>query len=219
MKIRSRIREIIQDYKEYLKNAKLRKFYRIKKIWKNMNKSVGIAAAVGIAIIIGVIGFQIYDTTYQKSTVEEYHKDQVGIKNVVYQENPQFLHGLKINKDKYLVGEKIFFSVQGIPMGLKDAVSFYTPEGILFVQYPFDGNEKTNFKHYWKPSLIKRLDICDVEQIVGEWTVLFAGLPDEKLHFEVTNEILPGHEQYYVACNEQALEMPLMTDPSMSSTP
>jgi len=67
--------------------------------------------------------------------------------------------------------------------------------------------------------LIKRLDICDVEQIVGEWTVLFAGLPDEKLHFEVTNEILPGHEQYYVACNEQALEMPLMTDPSMSSTP
>ena len=66
MNIRSRIREIIQDYKEYLKNAKLRKFYRIKKIWKNMNKSVGIAAAVGIVIIIGVIGFQIYDTTYQK---------------------------------------------------------------------------------------------------------------------------------------------------------
>ena len=37
-----------------------------------MNKSVGIAAAVGIVIIIGVIGFQIYDTTYQRSTVEEY---------------------------------------------------------------------------------------------------------------------------------------------------
>ena len=61
-----------------------------------MNKSVGIAAVVGIVIIIGVIGFQIYDTSYQKSTVEEYHKDQVGIKNVVYQENPQFLHGLKL---------------------------------------------------------------------------------------------------------------------------
>ncbi len=184
-----------------------------------MNKSVGIAAVVGIVIIMGVIGFQIYDTTYQRSTVEEYYEDPLKVKNVVYPENPQFLHGLKINKDKYLVGENIFFSVKGIPMGLRDAVNFYTPEGILFIQYPFDGNEKTNFKHYWKPSLIKRLDICDVEQIVGEWTVLFAGLPDEKLHFEVTNEILPGHEQYYVACNEQALEMPLMTDPSMSSTP
>ena len=36
-----------------------------------MNKSVGIAVAVGIVIIIGVIGFQINETTYQRSTVEE----------------------------------------------------------------------------------------------------------------------------------------------------
>ena len=184
-----------------------------------MKKSVGIAIAVGIVIIIGVIGFQIYDTTYQRSTVEEYQRDQVGIKTVVHSENPQFLHGLKINKDKYLIGENIFFSVQGIPMGLKDAVNFYTPEGILFVQYTFDGSEKTNFKHYWKPSLTKRLDICDVEQLQGEWTVLFAGLPDEKLHFEVTNEILPGFEKYYATCNEQAMEMPIMTDPTISVTP
>jgi len=184
-----------------------------------MNKSVGIATAVGIVIIMGVIGFQIYDTTYQRSTVEEYYENQRGIKNVVYQENPQFLHGLKINKDKYLVGEKIFFSVQGIPMGLKDAVNFYTPEGILFVQYEFDGNEKTNFKHYWKPSLSKQRDICDIEQIIGEWTVLFAGLPNEKLYFEVTNEILPGHEEYYVTCDEQSLEIPIMIDPTRSIAP
>jgi len=184
-----------------------------------MNKSVGIATAVGIVIIMGVIGFQIYDTTYQRSTVEEYYENQRGIKNVVYQENPQFLHGLKINKDKYLVGEKIFFSVQGIPMGLKDAVNFYTPEGILFVQYEFDGNEKTNFKHYWKPSLTKQRGICDVEQLIGEWTVMFAGLPDEKLHFQVTNEILPGFEKYYVTCDEVVLQVPLMTDPTKSVAP
>jgi len=179
-----------------------------------VNKSVGIAVAVGIAIIIGVIGFQIYDTSYQRSTVDEYYEDRSSVKNVVYPDNPQFLHGLKINKDKYLVGEKVFFSVQGIPMGLEDAVNFYTPEGILFVQYPFDGNEKTNFKHYWKPSLRKQLGICDVEQLVGEWTVLFVGLPDEKLHFQVTDEILPGHEEYYVTCNEKALQVPMMTDPT-----
>ena len=184
-----------------------------------MNKSVGIAVAVGIAVIIGVIGFQINETTYQRSSVEEYYEDPLKVKNVVYPENPQFLHGLKINKDKYLVGEKIFFSVKGIPMGLKDAVSFYTPEGILFIQYPFDGNEKTNFKHYWKPSLSKQQGICDVEQLMGEWTVMFVGLPDEKLHFQVTNEILPGFEEYYVTCDEQALEMPIMIDPSTSVAP
>ena len=100
-------------------------------------------------------------------------------------------------------------------MGLKDAVNFYTPEGILVIQYPFDGNEKTNFKHYWQPSLNKQLGICDVEQLIGEWTALFAGLPDEKLHFQVTDEILPGHEEYYVTCNEKALQVPMMTDPEM----
>ena len=191
-----------------------------------MNKSVGIAAAVVIVIIIGVIGFQINETTYQRSSVEEYNENHktgqnhiTGVKNVVHPQNPQFLHGLKINKDMYLVGEKIFFSVQGIPMGLKDAVNFYTPEGILYVQYPFDGNEKTNFKHYWQPSLVKRLNICDVEQLVGEWSVMFAGLPDVKLHFQVTNEILPGSEEYYVTCNEKAMEMPIMTDPSTSVAP
>jgi len=177
-----------------------------------MNKSVGIAAAVGIVIIIGVIGFQINETTYQRSSVEDYYEDTLSVKNVVFPENPQFLHGLKINKDKYLVGEKVFFSVQGIPMGLKDAVNFYTPEGILFVQYRFDGNEKTNFKHYWSPSLIKRLDICDIEQLTGEWTVMFAGLPDEKLHFQVVNEILPGSEEYYVTCNEKTLQIPMITN-------
>jgi hypothetical protein len=180
-----------------------------------MNKSVGIAVSVGIAIIIGVIGFQIYDSTYERSSVEEYYEDPTKVKNVVYPENPQFLHGLKINKDKYLVGEKVFFSVQGIPMGLRDAVSFYTPEGILYVQYPFDGNEKTNFKSYWTPSLIKRLGVCDKEQLMGKWTALFAGLPDEKLHFQITDETLPGHEEYYVTCNEKALQVPMMTDPTM----
>ena len=65
----------------------------------------------------------------------------------------------------------------------------------------------------------KQRGICDVEQLVGEWTVMFAGLPDEKLYFQVTNEILPGFEEYYATCNEQAMEMPIMTDPTISVTP
>ena len=39
-----------------------------------MNRNVGIATAIGIAIVIGVIGFQINDTTYYVSTPEEYKK-------------------------------------------------------------------------------------------------------------------------------------------------
>ena len=52
-----------------------------------------------------------------------------------------------------------------------------------------------------------------------EISLTYSSLPDDKLYFEVTNEILPGFEEYYVTCNEQALEMPIMTDPTVSVKP
>ena len=103
-----------------------------------MNRNVGIATVIGIVIIIGVISFQMYESSYERSTVDEYysdktHEDEKNIKHVVYPENPQILYGLTINKDKYLLGENVFIKILGIPMGLKDSVQFFTPNGILFI--------------------------------------------------------------------------------------
>ena len=80
-----------------------------------MNRNVGIATAVGIAIIIGVIGFQINDTVYYVSTPEEYKKSMgtQSVAHVVYPDNPQLLGPLQINKDKYLLGENIFAVLKG----------------------------------------------------------------------------------------------------------
>ena len=117
-----------------------------------MNRNVGIAVAVGIAVIIGAISFQLYDSTYQKSSVEEYYarhenqSDGKSVKHIVYPDNPQTLFGLVINKDKYLLGENIFIKVNGIPMGLKDSLYFYTPQGTEYLTLPFDGDEKSIFQ-------------------------------------------------------------------------
>tara|TARA_B100000029_G_scaffold40616_1_gene37899 strand:+ start:404 stop:985 length:582 start_codon:yes stop_codon:yes gene_type:complete len=183
-----------------------------------MNKNVGIAVVVGIAVIFGVVGFQIYDSTYQKSTVEEYYADQEKsenkvVKHVVYPENPQTLYGLTINKDKYLLGENIFLKVNGIPPGLKDTVLFFTPEGINYLQLPFDGDEKSSFKHYFRPALTKSIDrsgggLCDKEQLVGEWTVMFASMSEDRIYFQVMDETLPHSEQYYKSCLEQSMQIP-----------
>ena len=177
-----------------------------------MNRNVGIATAAGIAIIIGVIGLQIYDSSYQRSTTEEFyddldHSDDSNIKHVVHPPNPQTLRGVTITKDKYLLGENVFVSVQNIPPGLKDALLFYTPEGKKYLTLDFDGNEKSSFKHYFRPSLLKSNDICNKEQLIGKWDVFFAGLSDERINFEVTSETLPGSEEYYVACGD-ALTFP-----------
>ena len=174
-----------------------------------MNRNVAIATAVGIAVIVGAIGFQLYESSYQRSTVEEYyadqdHDDDDNIKHVVYPPIPQRLHGLTITKDKYLLGENVFMSIQGIPMGLKDSIQVFTPNEVGYFELAFDGDEKTSFKHYFRPSLQKSLDLCEKEDLIGEWTILFAGLPEDKLHFEIVGEILPGSESYYEDCNRES---------------
>tara|TARA_B100000029_G_scaffold100902_1_gene91105 strand:- start:31 stop:612 length:582 start_codon:yes stop_codon:yes gene_type:complete len=183
-----------------------------------MNKNVGIAVAAGIAIIVGVIGFQIYDSTYQRSSVEEYYADQANndektVKHVVHPENPQTLYGLTINKDKYLLGENIFFKISGIPPGLQDSVSFFSPEGFLYLDFKFDGDEKSSVKHYFRPALAKSIkfqgtSVCDKQQLIGEWTVMFASMPTDRIYFEVTAETLPHSEQHYEGCLEESIEIP-----------
>ncbi len=167
-----------------------------------MNKNVGIAVGVGIAVIIGAISFQIYDSTYSRSTTDEYYENMGQVKNVVYPENPQKLRGLIINKDTYLLGENIFIRIVNIPMGLQDSVHFYTPGGIRYLALDFDGDEKSSMKHYFRPQLLRSLDICDKNDLIGEWTAIFAGNSDEKLNFTITNEFLPLSEQHYESCGE-----------------
>ena len=82
----------------------IRKFYRIKKLWEIMNKNVGIATGIGIAIIVGVIIFQIDQTMWQQVSIDEYYEKDGKVSHVVYPDNPQFLGPLQINKDKYLLG-------------------------------------------------------------------------------------------------------------------
>ena len=53
------------------------KLYWIKKMGGNMAKSMKIAVIAGIAIIIGVIIFQISNLGYERSTTEEYY-DSIG---------------------------------------------------------------------------------------------------------------------------------------------
>ena len=180
----------------------IRKFYRIRKSVQFMNKNVGIATAVGIAIIIGVIVFQINDTAYHVSTPEEYKKS-VGtqsVSHVVYPDNPQFLGPLQINKDKYLLGENVYVILTGLNPQDKGTVLFLTPEGKIYDKWGFDGSKQDSQKKYFKPQLLKSKDLCKKEQLVGQWTVMFRGYEMSKLYFELLPDILPHQESHFVGC-------------------
>jgi len=181
---------------------------------------VTIAIIAGVVIVAVVLGYQVYDTIPQRTSATDYYTqvDEDGhpsASTVVFPENPQFLKGLKINKDKYLLGERIFMTISNIPMGLKDSLQVFTPEGVRYLVLPFDGNEKSFIKKYFRPALSLQLEICDKEDLIGEWTVLFAGSPDDRIKFTVLDEILPHSEEYYQGCGE-AIEFPVI-DPSLGN--
>ena len=182
-----------------------------------MNKNVGIATAVGIAIIIGVIVFQINDTTYQVSSPEEYKKliGTQSVAHVVYPDNPQILGPLQINKDKYLLGENVYVILKDLKPLDKGSVQFFTPDGILFIEMGFNGKDKDFAKMYFKPGLVKSKNLCQQEDLVGTWTVMFKGYEQAKLYFEMLPDILPNQESHFVGC-EVAYILDPTKDGSMS---
>ena len=168
-----------------------------------MNKSVGIAVVAGIAIIVGVIAFQIDETNYKVSSPEDYKKSMgtESVSHVVYQDNPQLLGPLQINKDKYLLGENVYVILKDLMPGDEGAVLFYTPGGVLYEEWKFDGDEKDFQKKYFKPQLLKGKNLCEKEDLVGTWTVMFRSYEGMTLEFEILDKILPNQEYQFEGCS------------------
>ena len=97
-------------------------------------------------------------------------------------------------------------------MELKDEILFFTPKGVKYYEIEVDGSVATSGKEYFRPQLLRSKDLCQKEQLIGEWKVFFATNPGEVLTFEMTDEILPNNEVYYEKCNETGQEM--VVDPS-----
>jgi len=161
-----------------------------------------IAVIAGLVIIGAVIAFQIDQTTWKKSSTEEYYEKMgtQSVSHVVYPDNPQILYGLQINKDKYVLGENIFVIIRDVPMQLRDKIIFETPGGIEYHTIEVDGNKYTSGKEYFRPQLLLSKQLCEKDMLIGQWKAFFKSNPGEFISFEITNEILPRNESYYEGC-------------------
>ena len=165
-----------------------------------MNRNVGIATGIGIAIIVGVIIYQVDQTLWQQVSVDEYYEKGGKVAHVVYPDNLQVLGPLQINKDKYLLGENVFASISDLRPQDVGSVQFITPTGIIYDEWGFNGSERESQKKYFKPQLLKSKNICDKEKLIGQWTVLFKGYDEAKIYFEMTPNILPNMEYQFENC-------------------
>ena len=166
-----------------------------------MNKNVGIATGIGIAVIIGVIIFQINETMWEQASIEEYYEKGGRVAGVVYPDNPQILGPLQINKDKYLLGENVYVILKNLRPGDQGSILFITPKNVIYDEWGFNGNERESQKKYFKPQLLKGKNLCEKEDLVGEWTVVFKGYEMSKLYFEILPDTLPNQEWQFEECD------------------
>ena len=104
----------------------------------------------------------------------------------------------EIDRTKYLLGEKVFLRIGELYSNEKGQIAFLKQSSethyTVYQTMPFDGNSKSAFNYYTDIKLSKGLGLCSVEDIIGEWTVVFRGTEYQNLKFEVVDQILPGEE-------------------------
>ena len=172
-----------------------------------MNKKVAIGAGIGIAIIIGIIAYQ----------VETEYRIQEGF--ATYPHNPQTVGPLTINKDKYMIGEVIFITMELNPLE-NGYVEIFNQDGALYHKFKFNGSVDPSPNLYVRPLLENRYGICTVDDLVGTWTGKISGvqlndkrtgltIEPREIQFNIINEIIAGDERFENwtkdVCSEESL--------------
>ena len=185
-----------------------------------MNKKVIIPIVVGIVIIIvGIIA------TYNQESEIPKPNDEIDLENKT-SENPiideklneiekkasenyfkpaprnwQTSGPFQIDRSEYLIGEKVFLRIGGLDKNEKGQIAFLKQTNAthytVFQTIQFDGNNKNEFNYYTDIKLIKQLDLCSIDDILGEWTVVFRGTEHPNLKFKIINEFIPGEEDSF----------------------
>ena len=162
-----------------------------------MNKKIiiGVGIVIGIAIIISIISFQM---EIDSNKIQEGYS--------TYPDNPQTVGSLTINKDKYMIGEVVFVSMELNPLE-NGHVEFYNQDEKLFYKFKFNGSADQSPNLYFRPMLENRYNICTVNDLIGTWTVKISGvtLNDKKtgltiepreMQFDIIDEIISGDVRF-----------------------
>ena len=107
----------------------------------------------------------------------------------------------QIDRSKYALGENIFIRINQMDPTEKGQITFLRPlndtHKSVYITIPFDGSNPS-FNQYFTPDLSKAREICSIEDIVGEWTVVFRGTNYENIKFTVLeNVFVPGEESRF----------------------
>ncbi len=105
-----------------------------------------------------------------------------------------------IDRIEYSLGETIFLRIDELSSSEKGEIRFLRPFDAdnyqVYLTIPFDGSLNENRNWYLSPEL-RQENICNKNDLVGEWAVQFQGTNYRTMHFEITDNILSGEEHKY----------------------
>jgi len=107
----------------------------------------------------------------------------------------------QIDRSEYILGEKVFVRIGELGLEEKGQIAFLrtlnSTHYSVYLTIPFDGSIKSTFNYYFPPSLSRVKGICTVDDLIGNWRVVFRGTDYPNLEFKITEDILPGSADDY----------------------
>jgi hypothetical protein len=159
-----------------------------------MMKKITIPIIIGITVVIalGIIYVSISTTEpiFQDNPPEKTPQTE----NMTGLGHPDAIVSgpLTITKYEHKVGENIFMIVSELNHDEKGNIRIFMPDGRLYRTLEYDGSVKSGFNSYFKPDTSALRKICEQEELVGVWLVLFDNDVYPPLHFEIINEHIEG---------------------------
>ncbi|MDC0154334.1 hypothetical protein OAJ02_06380 [Nitrosopumilus sp.] len=103
-----------------------------------------------------------------------------------------------IDREEYRLGHKIFLIANEVNQNDKGVIKLVkiNEDGSqkIFKTYRFDGMKKQSFNIYFSPYLNEVSSICSVEDVIGNYEVIFEGTNFESIKLKIINKYLPGSE-------------------------
>lgn len=155
---------------------------------------------ITISIIIGIIAVIALSIIYVSMfTIKPIFQDTPSEKISQIENTTGFGHPdaitsgpLTITKYEHKISENIFLIVSGLDYNEKGNIRIFMPDDRLYRTLEYDGSVKNGFNSYFKPDTSALRKICEQEELVGVWKVLFDNDVYPPLHFEIINEHLDG---------------------------
>ena len=179
-----------------------------------MNTKIVIPISVIITIVIVVFSLtqieketsrQFEESSKIDSMLQQIKEEKIkndNSNNKYYPKDREWITSgpFKIDRSEYRLGEKIFVNIDQLNTDEKGKVIFFRPiNSTHYLPYhtmPFDGSGQRN-NYYFTPDLSTTRGICSVDELIGNWKVVFQGTKHLDLKFKVVEEILPGNEKRY----------------------